>query len=419
GPARTAGRLAFAVPDRRWLLRAPAAGDAYLDRAAKQHRRHGAMVGGGRRLPTLARFGTRAPHLCLRVVERGAAVWSVHLARRVPAPALWAGCDRHWPGIAWLRRAGPAVWPGDRQARGSLWTRADHSLRGSTHRRLRRAACAALAATWHTRRHRPVVAGFRSHSPATCGDYHRPRRWTGTGGRGHGIFAIWRIRAGQFAVPGRPHAGVHRCAVAVWRGRTRCRRIRVQIVSRRTVACPPGSHRYRQPVATAHARRPRKTPPIAPIGKSEWLTRRIAGTLDLVPPGHRFSASQQQKEATHVPRQEAAQRRLDHWNRRAGWQRPQLADHRPERPDPAARRAFPGTNGALQPRKGTGAPAARQGCRCVRRLRDHRGRVEVHEGRVVPEGCEDRDARAFLHRGWRVWQPGHLARRARLLAEVL
>ena len=38
---------------------------------------------------------------------------------------------------------------------------------------------------------------------------------------------------------------------------------------------------------------------------------------------------------------------------------------------------------------------------------------------LVPEGRDDRHARAFLHGGRRVGQPRHLARRARLLAEVL
>ena len=43
----------------------------------------------------------------------------------------------------------------------------------------------------------------------------------------------------------------------------------------------------------------------------------------------------------------------------------------------------------------------------------------LHQGRAVPEGRADRDAGALLHRRRRGGQPRHLARRARLLAEVL
>ena len=60
-----------------------------------------------------------------------------------------------------------------------------------------------------------------------------------------------------------------------------------------------------------------------------------------------------------------------------------------------------------------------KGSRRVRRLRDHRGRVGVHQGRAVPAGREDRDARPLLHRRRRAGLPRHLARPARLRAEVL
>ena len=43
----------------------------------------------------------------------------------------------------------------------------------------------------------------------------------------------------------------------------------------------------------------------------------------------------------------------------------------------------------------------------------------LHQGRAVPEGRLDRDARALLDRRRRAGQPRHLARRARLLAEIL
>ena len=69
--------------------------------------------------------------------------------------------------------------------------------------------------------------------------------------------------------------------------------------------------------------------------------------------------------------------------------------------------------------KVTGAPAACQGQRRLRRVRDHRGRLAPTPGGAVPAGREDRDAGALFHRGRRTGQPRHLARRARLLAEVL
>ena len=43
----------------------------------------------------------------------------------------------------------------------------------------------------------------------------------------------------------------------------------------------------------------------------------------------------------------------------------------------------------------------------------------VHQGRAVPAGRDDRDAGPLLHRGRRAGQPRHLARPARLRAEVL
>ncbi len=100
-------------------------------------------------------------------------------------------------------------------------------------------------------------------------------------------------------------------------------------------------------------------------------------------------------------------------------QRPQHADGRPRRPDPAARRALPEPDGALQPRARPGAQRARQGLGRVRRVRDHRGRLGVHQGGAVPARREDRDARPLLDRRRRAGLPRHLARPARLRAEVL
>ena len=105
--------------------------------------------------------------------------------------------------------------------------------------------------------------------------------------------------------------------------------------------------------------------------------------------------------------------------RRPGAQRPQHPDGRPRRPDPAARRALPEPDGALQPGARPGAQRARQGLRRVRRVRDHRGRLGVHQGGAVPARREDRDARPLLDRRRRAGLPRHLARPARLRAEVL
>ena len=111
--------------------------------------------------------------------------------------------------------------------------------------------------------------------------------------------------------------------------------------------------------------------------------------------------------------------RLDDRHRRARAERPQHPDGRSRRPDPAARRALPEPDGALQPRAGPRAQRARQGLGCVRRVRDHRGRLGVHQGGAVPAGREDRDAGPLLDRGRRAGLPRHLARPARLRAEVL
>ena len=60
-----------------------------------------------------------------------------------------------------------------------------------------------------------------------------------------------------------------------------------------------------------------------------------------------------------------------------------------------------------------------KGARRVRRLRDHRGRLAVHQGGTVPAGRIHRDAGPLLDRGRRDGQSRHMARRARLLAQVL
>ena len=93
---------------------------------------------------------------------------------------------------------------------------------------------------------------------------------------------------------------------------------------------------------------------------------------------------------------------------------------RRRRPDPAARRALPRADGALQPR------ARARSATCTPRARGAFGVFEttedvsrVHQGRAVPAGRDDRDAGPLLHRRRRAGQPRHLARPARLRAEVL
>ena len=90
------------------------------------------------------------------------------------------------------------------------------------------------------------------------------------------------------------------------------------------------------------------------------------------------------------------------------------------RADRAARRALREPDGALQPRARPRAQRPRQGRRRVRHLRDHRGRLaRTRKAALFQPGVDDRDARALLHRRRRAGLPRHLARPARLLAEVL
>ena len=133
-----------------------------------------------------------------------------------------------------------------------------------------------------------------------------------------------------------------------------------------------------------------------------------------------MSESTQSRESIETAPSDGGRARLPHRDRRTGAERPQLADASAR----TARSCCTTThfleqmahfNRERSPR----AQRARQGLGRVRRVRDHRGRVGVHQGGAVPAGRDDRDARALLHGRRRAGQPRHLARPARLRAEVL
>ena len=111
--------------------------------------------------------------------------------------------------------------------------------------------------------------------------------------------------------------------------------------------------------------------------------------------------------------------RLDDRHRRSRRQRPQQPDHRSGRADPAARRALPEPDGALQPGADPRAQRTCQGLGRLRGVRDHRGHVAVHQGGAVPAWGPDRHAGAVLDRRRRAGLPRHLARPPRVRAEVL
>ena len=102
-----------------------------------------------------------------------------------------------------------------------------------------------------------------------------------------------------------------------------------------------------------------------------------------------------------------------------GTQRRAIADCRAGRSNPAAGSLLDRADGAVQPGAHPGTSTARQGRRRLRPLRGDQRRQQVHQGRGLPAGHQDRHADPVLHRGWRARQPRHLARPARVLAEVL
>ena len=100
-------------------------------------------------------------------------------------------------------------------------------------------------------------------------------------------------------------------------------------------------------------------------------------------------------------------------------QRRALAHRGARRADPAAGPLPHRADGQLQPGADPGAPAPREGRRGLRTLRGDQGRQRLHQGRGVPAGHEDGHVDPVLHGGRRARQPRHLARPARLRAEVL
>ena len=78
-----------------------------------------------------------------------------------------------------------------------------------------------------------------------------------------------------------------------------------------------------------------------------------------------------------------------------GAQRRAVADCRPRRSDPAAGPLPDRADGAVQPGAHPGTSTARQGRRRVRPLRGDQRRQQVHQGRGVPAGHQDRHADRF------------------------
>ena len=127
-----------------------------------------------------------------------------------------------------------------------------------------------------------------------------------------------------------------------------------------------------------------------------------------------------QPERDITRRSDGDRRQADHdRRRRAGRERRALADRGPRRPGSAPGPLPDRADGQLQPRAHPGAAAARQGRRRVRALRRDERRQRLHQGGGVPARHPDRHADQVLHRGGGAGQPGHLARPARLRAEVL
>ena len=97
----------------------------------------------------------------------------------------------------------------------------------------------------------------------------------------------------------------------------------------------------------------------------------------------------------------------------------ELSQRRQRRSAALARRSSRRDACALQSRARPGAQPACQRLRGFRRAQDDGGRQPLHEGRAVSKRSRDEDARALLHGRGRARLAGHVARRARIRAEVL
>ncbi len=110
---------------------------------------------------------------------------------------------------------------------------------------------------------------------------------------------------------------------------------------------------------------------------------------------------------------------VDHRIRRTAGKRRPLAQRGTQRSAAAARCRARREARPVRPRADPGTEPAREGLRRIRRARDHRGRVALHQGEAVPAGYQDADAGPLLHRRGRAGLTRYLARRPRFRAEVL